>query len=169
MTAIGSEVAAIQSAPMSIPIPNAAKGQEYLANERTFLAWIRTAIAVVSLGFVVARFSLWLRQMAEASRAPVPGLRGVSLPMGEILMVFGACLSVLAAWRYHVVNRQIEEDRVSADRGLILLVAVVVAVLAVTMAIAMVVSEGKVGSGLHSSEFDRGLGDQSGRRESPNT
>lgn len=128
---------------MSLPIPNAAKGQEYLANERTFLAWIRTSIAVISLGFVVARFSLWLQQMTQVSHAPVPRLRGVSLPMGEILMIFGGSLSVLAAWRYHVVNRQIEEDRVSADRGLILLVTVVVAILAVAMAIAMLLSEGK--------------------------
>ena len=128
---------------MSLPIPNAAKGQEYLANERTFLAWIRTSIAVISLGFVVARFSLWLQQMAQVSHAPVPRLRGVSLPMGEILMVFGGGLSVLAAWRYHVVNRQIEEDRVSADRGLIALVTVVVAILAMAMAIAMLLSEGK--------------------------
>ena len=130
---------------MSLPIPNAAKGQEYLANERTFLAWIRTAIAVISLGFVVARFSLWLRQLSQTSesRLPLPRLHGISLPMGELLMLFGACLSVLAAWRYHVVNRQIEEDRVSADRGLIVLVTVAVTVLALTMAAAMLLSEGK--------------------------
>jgi len=130
---------------MSLPIPNAAKGQEYLANERTFLAWIRTAIAVISLGFVVARFSLWLRQLSQTgeSRLPLPRLHGISLPMGELLMLFGACLSVLAAWRYHVVNRQIEEDRVSADRGLIVLITIVVTVLALTMAAAMLLSEGK--------------------------
>ena len=119
------------------------KGQEYLANERTFLAWIRTSIAVISLGFVVARFSLWLRQIAEAGAMPAPRLHGVSLPMGELLMIFGGCLSVLAAWRYHVVNRQIEEDRVSADRGLIVLVTLVVALIALAMAVAMVLSEGK--------------------------
>ena len=34
---------------------------DYLANERTFLAWIRTRMAVMNLGFVVAKFSLWLR------------------------------------------------------------------------------------------------------------
>jgi len=129
---------------MSLQIPNAAKGQEYLANERTFLAWIRTAIAVISLGFVVSRFSLWLRQLALTSTGGrTPGLHGLSLPMGEILMVFGGGLSVLAAWRYHVVNRQIEEDRVSADRGLIVLVTVVVLLLGVAMALAMLLSEGK--------------------------
>jgi uncharacterized membrane protein YidH (DUF202 family) len=33
-----------------------------LANERTFLAWLRTCIAIVGLGFVVARFGLFLRE-----------------------------------------------------------------------------------------------------------
>src|SRR6266536_2625555 len=37
---------------------------EILANERTFLAWVRTSIAVMSLGFVIARFSLWMREVA---------------------------------------------------------------------------------------------------------
>ena len=37
------------------------RATEYLANERTFLAWIRTSIAIISLGFVVAKCSLWLR------------------------------------------------------------------------------------------------------------
>jgi putative membrane protein len=36
--------------------------QEYLANERTFLAWLRTCIAIIGLGFVVARFGLFLRE-----------------------------------------------------------------------------------------------------------
>ncbi|HQT34040.1 MAG: YidH family protein [Thiobacillus sp.] len=40
------------------------RATEYLANERTFLAWIRTSIAIISLGFVVAKFSLWLRELA---------------------------------------------------------------------------------------------------------
>ena len=34
------------------------RATEYLANERTFLAWIRTSVAVVSLGFVIARFGV---------------------------------------------------------------------------------------------------------------
>jgi uncharacterized membrane protein YidH (DUF202 family) len=40
------------------------RGTEYLANKRTFLASIRTGIAVLSLGFLVARFGLWLREMS---------------------------------------------------------------------------------------------------------
>jgi len=50
-------------------IDESKRATEYLANERTFLAWIRTSVAVVSLGFVLARFSVWLREFA-IQRAP---------------------------------------------------------------------------------------------------
>jgi putative membrane protein len=118
-------------------IPNDRRSNEYLANERTFLAWIRTSIAVISLGFVLARFSVWLQDLSLGiARAPLR-FHGVSVPMGEALMVFGGLLAVLAAWRYHVVNRAIDENRVRPDRGLIILIAAAVALLAVVMAVSM--------------------------------
>ena len=58
---------------------------------------------------------------------------GISLPVGVVLMTFGALLAVLAAWRYHVVNRDIERGKVSADRGLVILVTVMVALLSGAM------------------------------------
>jgi uncharacterized membrane protein YidH (DUF202 family) len=36
--------------------------QQHLANERTFLSWLRTSIALIGLGFIVARFGLFLRE-----------------------------------------------------------------------------------------------------------
>lgn len=118
-------------------IPKQHRSTEYLANERTFLAWIRTSIAVVSLGFVLARFSLWLQELS-AGMVKVPvRIHGLSLPMGEALMVLGGILAVLAAWRYHVVNRAIDADRVRPDRGLIVLIAASVALLAAVMAASM--------------------------------
>ena len=121
-----------------VKIPHERRGTEYLANERTFLAWIRTSIAVVSLGFVIARFSLWLRELAGKTE-PVHHI-GVSLPMGEALMGFGGVLAVLAAWRYHVVNVAIEEDRVKPDRMLIILITVFVALFAVAMVAALLLA-----------------------------
>jgi uncharacterized membrane protein YidH (DUF202 family) len=49
------------------------------------------------------------------------------------MMTFGGLLAVLAAWRYHVVNRDIERGKVSADRGLVILVTVMVALLSGAM------------------------------------
>jgi putative membrane protein len=42
-------------------LPEDRRAAEYLANERTFLAWIRTSIAVITLGFVIAKFGVSLR------------------------------------------------------------------------------------------------------------
>ena len=110
------------------------RATEYLANERTFLAWIRTSVAVVSLGFVIARFSVWLREFAIQRTPQLPVQRaGISLPIGVGMMIFGGLLSVLAAWRYHVVNRDIERGKVTADRGLVILVTVAMVLLSGAM------------------------------------
>src|SRR5471030_843463 len=53
----------------------------YMAAERTFLAWLRTGIACMGFGFVVARFGLFLHEMAAVNSmaAAQPG-HGFSLP-----------------------------------------------------------------------------------------
>ena len=48
------------------PIHEEKRATEYLANERTFLAWVRTSIAVISLGFVVSKFSVWFAGVVAA-------------------------------------------------------------------------------------------------------
>jgi uncharacterized membrane protein YidH (DUF202 family) len=74
-------------------IPESEKATEYLANERTFLAWIRTSIAIVSIGIILAKVSPFLRQQ-QAGRAvqALPSSIGTSLPMGLAMIVFGAVL-----------------------------------------------------------------------------
>jgi len=114
-------------------IPAEHRAQEHLANERTFLAWVRTTIALVSLGFVIARLGLWLRE----SGMKVPKLAyGVS-PFGIGLMGFGALLTALAAWHYDAVNRQIEAGLVKTDRPLVWFLALAVILIAVALIIYM--------------------------------
>jgi len=114
------------------------RGTEYLANERTFLAWIRASVAVMSLGFLISRFGIWLRELAAESSGKRLPPTTASLLIGELMMGLGGLLAVLAAWRYHVVNRDIERGRVSADRGLVILVTAAVAAIAVFMIIYMI-------------------------------
>ena len=120
------------------------RAAEYLANERTFLAWVRTSIAVISLGFVMTKFSVWLR---ELMRRLDPHTRiertGASLPIGVTLMALGGMLVVLAARCYWVVNHSIERGKVSADHGLVILVTVMVTVLALAMIIYMLLTAQK--------------------------
>jgi putative membrane protein len=109
---------------------------EYLANERTFLAWIRTSIAVISLGFVVAKFSVWLNELASGIDARIKThSTGLSMPTGIAMMAFGGMLAILAAWHYHRVNLAIEKGEVHANRGLIIAVTGIVVLLTVMMII----------------------------------
>ena len=126
---------------MEHEIPDDKKATEHLANERTFLAWIRTSIAVISLGFVVAKFGVWLRELATrlAPQTPIPST-GLSLPIGVAMMAMGGALAVLAAWHYHLVNLAIERGEVRANRGLIVAVTAGVALLALAMIIYLLVA-----------------------------
>lgn len=119
---------------METHIPDDKKATEHLANERTFLAWVRTSIAIMSLGFVVAKFGLWMRELGAGLTPPMPSHgSGMSAPIGMGMIGLGGALVVLAAWRFHVVNRQIAAGRVRVDRGLVVLVTVLIAALAVLM------------------------------------
>ena len=57
------------------------------------------------------------------------------------MMAFGAIGAVLAAWRYHKVNRAIDEGRVKPDRGLVILVTVLVVLLTTGMITFMLLNE----------------------------
>lgn len=72
----------------------------YLAAERTFLAWVRTGLALMGFGFIAARFGLIFR--VEDSRAiSQSGGPDFSSPMGVALIVLGVTVNVYAAWRHH--------------------------------------------------------------------
>ncbi len=78
---------------------------DHAANERTFLAWVRTAIAVMAFGFLVAKFNLFLK-IAAQSLAGASG-RGVEVPgggfgdvAGLILIIAGTAMVAMAAVRF---------------------------------------------------------------------
>jgi putative membrane protein len=119
---------------MKTEIPSDKRATEYLANERTFLAWIRTCIAVISLGFVIARFGVWLREFSGrmGAKGDIQST-GFSLVTGVAMMALGSVLTILAAWRYRAINRAIDRGEFQADRGLVIAVTVAVALLGAAM------------------------------------
>ncbi len=123
---------------MKIEIPEERRATEYLANERTFLAWIRTSISILSLGFVIARFGVWLRELA-ARIDPGVQTRGTSysMPIGVAMMALGSALAVLAGLHYRAINKAIERGEVKASRGLVASVTLAVALLGAIMIIYM--------------------------------
>jgi uncharacterized protein (DUF302 family)/uncharacterized membrane protein YidH (DUF202 family) len=70
--------------------------RDYLAAERTFLAWIRTGLALMGFGFVVARFGLFLQEVFH--QAPAASSPGLSLWFGTALIAIGVVVNCWSAW-----------------------------------------------------------------------
>jgi putative membrane protein len=70
-----------------------------LSAERTLLAWVRTGLAMMGFGFVVARFGLFLNELAAARGSPPPD-PDRSVWLGAALVILGAAVNLLAAVRH---------------------------------------------------------------------
>ncbi len=95
---------------------------DHAANERTFLAWVRTAIAIIAFGFVVEKFDLFLAMMSrEGSRNSVPMASIAGQTVGTIagwtLIALGCITMVLAIIRFRKTARDIDSAEVRADSG----------------------------------------------------
>jgi len=85
------------------------------ANERTMLAWIRTGISLMAFGFAIARFSVFLRQVASLGPAPEHPRHSVgSVWIGAVLVALGMLANLSATIRYATVRRAIERGDVGA-------------------------------------------------------
>jgi putative membrane protein len=79
----------------------------YFAAERTFLAWIRTGLGLIGVGFAVARFGLFLRQMrATESHAPVHG-SGLSVWSGVALVGLGVIVLIASVSQHLTLIREL--------------------------------------------------------------
>ena len=82
---------------------------DHLANERTFLAWIRTSIGIMAFGFVVVKFSLFVRQISMLlGKETLVQQRGYSAIMGIVLVLVGTITSILAYIRYKQTEKQLK-------------------------------------------------------------
>jgi putative membrane protein len=79
----------------------------YFAAERTLLAWLRTGIAIMAFGFVVARFGLFLRLLRLQAGAVGPREPGLSPYLGTALVFLGVLAIAVGAVRYQHYSRQL--------------------------------------------------------------
>jgi inner membrane protein YidH len=86
---------------------------DHAANERTFLAWVRTAIAVMAFGFLIERFDLFLRYIAPqgAERPLPPHGQAFANWAGLAFIVLGVTMIVLAGVRFAKTAKDIETDQ----------------------------------------------------------
>ena len=88
----------------SVPPPSTTRARDHMANERTYLAWLRTATTVMALGVAVASFA--------------DDVSWQSASAGVLLVVVGAAGIVYGTRRYRQVTRELEADcYVTGTRG----------------------------------------------------
>jgi putative membrane protein len=95
---------------------------DHAANERTFLAWVRTGIAIIALGFVIEKFNLFVRTLAEANsaggdshlRAAVQLSGGFSHDEGLMLMLVGIMTITLSLIRFIRTGRLLDDSQIHA-------------------------------------------------------
>ena len=117
--------------PIPPPGPNALR--DHLANERTFLAWMRTVIAIIALGFVVPKFGIVLREETgvhiQTSTVRLAAIVGVLLISG------GALTALLATLRFLQVRRDIDNQLVDFRPQLDIILAAVVGLTSLILAV----------------------------------
>ena len=113
---------------------------DYLAAERTFLAWIRTGLALMGFGFVVARFGLFLQalQISQSNFQARP--YGPSFWFGTALIVLGVIVNIVCAGSHICLVRELNRGGTAFNRPsfLAIAVAVMLALLGLAMAIYLV-------------------------------
>ncbi len=109
------------------------KAGDHLANERTFLAWIRTSISIIVFGFVVAKFGITLREFLRF-QGIAKQESGLSLGMGIAFMAMGVFMAVVALFRYRTTQQRLEAGEFKPAKAVIVFLGIVTALFGVILA-----------------------------------
>jgi putative membrane protein len=134
------ETSAKDSQPSNRNNPNLAR--DHLANERTFLAWIRTGVAGVVFGFAIGRFAIAIRQwMAMQGQGRTTPTTGISVWFGTAAMVAGVLVCLVGLVRYRRTREQLDAGNFQPAGFIIDLVGIVAALFGLALAAYLVYIE----------------------------
>ncbi len=104
------------------------KSREFQANERTFLAWIRTSIALMGFGFVIAKFNLFLKQLSFVLEAEDFSAKPHGTIVGMIMVAIGLIMAIFAYIQFKKNANQLASNAYAPSSKLPLLLTLIIAV-----------------------------------------
>jgi putative membrane protein len=116
----------------------------FFAAERTLLAWLRTGLTVIGLGFVVARFGLFLRLLSMERSPPLVQEHSATSAVLGVLFVFAGAMAILFATVQHrrfVATLPLADLPRSYSRGFALVLSGSIGILGLLLAAYLVVSQ----------------------------
>ncbi len=121
---------------------------DYLAAERTVLAWIRTGLALMGFGFVVARFGLFLQELQAVQNASSDKAYGLSLWFGTALIAAGVFVNLFAGWQHTRLVRLLDRGSPVRSRpaGAAVAIAVFLALVGLAMTVYLISVRGSANS-----------------------
>jgi len=119
---------------------NSNRARDHLANERTFLAWVRTGAAIVIFGFAIGRFSIAIRQLASYLGRPV-GRVSISVWMGAAAIVSGVLLVIAGLIRYRRTRAQLDAGLFEPAGFVLDLITILTVLFGVALAVYLVYIE----------------------------
>jgi putative membrane protein len=123
---------------------NSERLQQYLANQRTFLSWVRTSIALIGLGFAIERFSIFLQQFRQIANPDITGnatsttAYEYSALVGIGMIVVGTSLIVYALKNYLDSNKTIASGKYIPKNSIIYTASVTIIGLGIIMIIFLI-------------------------------
>lgn len=123
---------------------NPNRARDHLANERTFLAWVRTGAAIVVFGFAIGRFSIAMRQLTALEGHPIR-TAGLSVWMGASSIVAGVLLVVAGLVRYRKTRAQLDSNTFEPAGFVVDLVTILTVVFGLVLAVYLIYIEKRLG------------------------
>lgn len=109
--------------------------REHLANERTLLAWIRTSIGIMAFGFVVVKFSLFVKQISLllGKNASIPSQHGYSSVVGILLVAVGSITIILSYIKFKQNEKELNNQTFKSSSKLFLFLIIIILVISILL------------------------------------
>jgi putative membrane protein len=102
-----------------------ARSREQMANERTFLAWIRTSIALMGFGFVIVKFSLFLTELSLMLEFNDPDTNKFPSFAGVLMVAIGVVTALFAFIKFRRQDKQLKNETFQSSTVLLLFLTII--------------------------------------------